>query len=211
MEIIYVFDVLCGWCFGFSPVMQEFYKKHTDIKFTVISGGLVTGNRVGPMSNMASYIEKAIPGLEKTTGVKVGEEFKRQLKLGVRIQNSLTPAIALCILKEMLPDKQVPLAHAIQQAYFVKGEDLENEDTYATIAKSFELDEVEFRRKMADPLYENMATEEFEQAKKWGITGFPAVILNKGDSLIAISNGYTTFSDLESRLESAKAMEVNEK
>jgi putative protein-disulfide isomerase len=211
MEIIYVFDVLCGWCFGFSPVMQEMYKRHADMKFTVISGGLVTGSRVGPMSNMAGYIEKAIPGLEKTTGVIVGEEFKKQLKIGARIQNSLTPAIALCILKEMLPDNQVPLAHAIQQAYFVKGEDLENEDTYAAIAKSFDLDEVEFKRKMADPRYENMANEEFEQAKKWGITGFPAVILNRGDSLIAISNGYTTFADLEKRLESAITMEVNNK
>jgi len=210
MEIIYVFDVLCGWCFGFSPVMQEFYKKNPDLKFTVISGGLVTGSRVGPMSNMASYIEKAIPGLEKTTGVKVGEEFKRQLKLGVRIQNSLTPAIALCILKEMLPDKQVQLAHALQQIYFVAGKDLENEDTYAEVAKSFDLDEVEFRRKMADPRYENMATEEFEQAKKWGITGFPAVILNRGDSLIAISNGYTTFSNLEKRLERAKEMQIKD-
>jgi putative protein-disulfide isomerase len=210
MEIIYVFDVLCGWCFGFSPVMQEFYKKHIDLKFTVISGGLVTGSRVGPMSNMASYIEKAIPGLEKTTGVKVGDEFKRQLKLGVRIQNSLTPAIALCILKEMLPDKQVQLAHALQQIYFVAGKDLENEDTYAEVAKSFDLDEVEFRRKMVDPRYENMATEEFEQAQKWGITGFPAVILNRGDSLIAISNGYTTFSDLEKRLESAKEMQIKD-
>ena len=210
MEIIYVFDVLCGWCFGFSPVMQEFYKKHIDIKFTVISGGLVTGSRVGPMSNMASYIEKAIPGLEKTTGVKVGDEFKRQLKLGVRIQNSLMPAIALCILKEMLPDKQVQLAHAFQQIYFVAGKDLENEDTYAEVAKSFDLDEVEFRRKMLDPRYENMATEEFEQAQKWGITGFPAVILNRGDSLIAISNGYTTFSDLEKRLESAKEMQIKD-
>jgi len=210
MEIIYVFDVLCGWCFGFSPVMQEFYKKHPDLKFTVISGGLVTGSRVGPMSNMASYIEKAIPGLEKTTGVKVGEEFKRQLKLGVRIQNSLTPAIALCILKEMLPDKQVQLAHALQQIYFVAGKDLENEDTYAEVAKSFDLDEVEFRRKMADPRYENMATGEFEQAQKWGITGFPAVILNRGDSLIAISNGYTTFSELEKRLENAKEMQIKD-
>jgi len=210
MEIIYVFDVLCGWCFGFSPVMQEFYKKHTDIKFTVISGGLVTGSRVGPMSNMARYIEKAIPGLEKTTGVKVGEEFKRQLKLGVRIQNSLTPAIALCVLKEMLPDKQVQLAHALQQIYFVAGKDLENEDTYVEVAKSFDLDEVEFRRKMADPRYENMATGEFEQAQKWGITGFPAVILNRGDSLIAISNGYTTFSELEKRLASAKEMQIKD-
>jgi putative protein-disulfide isomerase len=210
MEIIYVFDVLCGWCFGFSPVMQEFYKKHTDIKFTVISGGLVTGSRVGPMSNMASYIEKAIPGLEKTTGVKVGEEFKRQLKLGVRIQNSQTPAIALCVLKEMLPDKQVQLAHALQQIYFVAGKDLENEDTYVEVAKSFDLDEVEFRRKMADPRYENMATGEFEQAQKWGITGFPAVILNRGDSLIAISNGYTTFSELEKRLASAKEMQIKD-
>jgi putative protein-disulfide isomerase len=210
MEIIYIFDALCGWCFGFSPVMQELYKKHNDVKFTVISGGLVTGNRVGPMSNMASYIEKAIPGLENTTGVKVGEEFKKQLKLGVRIQNSLTPAIAFCILKEMLPDKQTPLAHAIQQAYFVKGEDLENEETYTNIAKAFFLDEVEFRRKMADPRYENMANEEFEQAKRWGITGFPAVILNRGDSLIALSNGYTTFPELEERFEHTKRIDIKD-
>ena len=55
--IYYIFDGLCGWCYGFAPVVnqlqQELGKK---VIFKVISGGMVTGSRVGPIRQMAAYI-----------------------------------------------------------------------------------------------------------------------------------------------------------
>ena len=56
----YVYDALCGWCYGFSPVMQNVAAKYDDrLNFEVISGGMVTGPRVGPIGQVAPYIKSA--------------------------------------------------------------------------------------------------------------------------------------------------------
>ena len=46
-ELLYIFDPLCGWCYGMTPVIQ---RVRTDmagqIQVSVLSGGMVTGERV---------------------------------------------------------------------------------------------------------------------------------------------------------------------
>ncbi len=50
VKLIYVYDALCGWCYGFSPVMMQLHSKYKDsIDFQVVSGGMITGNRIGPI------------------------------------------------------------------------------------------------------------------------------------------------------------------
>ncbi len=45
-RIIYVNDALCGWCYGFSPVITAIHEKYKDeLDFEVISGGMVTGSQ----------------------------------------------------------------------------------------------------------------------------------------------------------------------
>jgi len=40
VKLIYYFDALCGWCFGFSPVISQLEKEFEDrLNFEVISGG----------------------------------------------------------------------------------------------------------------------------------------------------------------------------
>ena len=77
VKLIYYFDALCGWCYGFSPVvskLQETYKNKID--FEVISGGLFLGNRVGTVNDVAPYIKAgAYKSVESRTGVKFGKSF----------------------------------------------------------------------------------------------------------------------------------------
>ncbi|NJL75411.1 MAG: hypothetical protein HC892_10655 [Saprospiraceae bacterium] len=76
MKIIYVYDALCGWCYGFSPTMQEFHNKYqSELDFEVISGGMVTKDRIGPIGEVASYISWAYKEVERTTGVQFGTSF----------------------------------------------------------------------------------------------------------------------------------------
>jgi putative protein-disulfide isomerase len=105
-EIIYVYDALCGWCYGFSPVMEKFSNKHKDeFKITVVSGGMVTGSRIGPLSEMADYISRAYKDVEKASGVKFGENYlKKTLKEGKVFLNSEPSAKALCVFQSFDPE-----------------------------------------------------------------------------------------------------------
>ena len=52
--VLYVFDPLCGWCYGFSPVMVKLNDNYKEnVKFVVISGGMVVGDRIGPLGEKA--------------------------------------------------------------------------------------------------------------------------------------------------------------
>lgn len=207
-EIIYIYDAHCGWCYGFSDVILQFADKNkSNFNFKVISGGLVIGDRVGPIGDMAEYILKAIPSLEKTTGKKVGQPYIDVLKDGSRIQNSLIPATALCVLKDLLPGKEVELAHKIQELQFVHGHDLQSDETYKELCDELGISPDVFLSKFNSNEYQQKAKDEFAQASSWDIRGFPAVILNHGDSLIALSNGYIDLPSLQSNLQQAQSLQ----
>jgi putative protein-disulfide isomerase len=203
-EIIYIYDALCGWCYGFSEVIKTFEEKYkSGYNLTVLSGGLIKGDRIGPIGAMSSYILNAIPHLEKTTGQKIGQAFIDVLKEGTRIQDSNIPARALCVFKSIAKGKDIQIAHKIQHAHFVQGLDLTEAQSYNEICLEFNIPMNEFVKKLTSEEIIKTAQLEFNQVAAWGINGFPAVILNRGDALIAISNGYTSLDNLENNLKQA--------
>jgi putative protein-disulfide isomerase len=60
MKMLYFYDALCGWCYGFSPVMQKTAEVYQDqFEFQVVSGGMISGSRIGPIGTVAPYIKTA--------------------------------------------------------------------------------------------------------------------------------------------------------
>ena len=102
IKLIYVYDALCGWCYGFSPVIDQFAKKYkNDLTFEVISGGMVTGGRIGSIGEVAGYISWAYKDVENATGIKFGNNFlNKTLKDGKAIFTSIPPAIAMSVFKD---------------------------------------------------------------------------------------------------------------
>jgi putative protein-disulfide isomerase len=96
--------------------MKQIVEKYQDeFEFEVISGGMVTGERVQPASVMADYILGAYKQVEDRTGVTFGEPFLDMLRDGTRIQSSFEPALVLRTFKTFLPEKAVLFAHDLQK------------------------------------------------------------------------------------------------
>ena len=199
---IYVFDTLCGWCYGMSPVIQRLYaEQRQKLDFVVLSGGMIRGANVKPIAGMADYIRQVAPRLEQVTGVALTPTYREQiLDKGTYLSNSEPPAIALCILKEQLPEQQVPLAGAIQKLHFEAGRDLNEAETYLPVVAQFGADEQDFLRKFADPAYAQKAQEEFATVAGWGINGFPAVY-QQNEQLYLLARGYQPYEQLLQTLE----------
>lgn len=202
-KIIYIYDAYCGWCYGFSPVITAFHEKHkNEYGFEVISGGLITGNRVGPMDpDMAKYIKSAIPRLVQITGVTVSDAYINTLGHPNRKNDSLEPAKAMSAFKKFKPNRVVEFASWLQKAQFIGAKDLTSLEIYKEAAIFFEISPEVFIKEMEAST--NAANADFMQAQKWGITGFPAVVLDRGDTLIALSNGFTDLQNLETSLQHA--------
>jgi putative protein-disulfide isomerase len=206
-EIIYVYDALCGWCYGFSPVMEKFYDQHkNEYKFTVISGGMITGSRIGPLSEMAEYIGKAYKDVEKASGVKFGEVYlKKTLKEGKVILTSEPSAKALCVYKSFNADNAVKFASALQKAIYFDGADPSDIALFASYAQKLGVDGEEFKKRMQDESFTIKAKEEFNYSSQLGVTGFPTVFIKKDNKISIISGGFCTYENLEQRVKSALA------
>jgi len=208
--VFYVFDALCGWCYGFGHVIQKFEENYRgQVQTEVLSGGMVTGSRIGPISNMADYIRQTAPRLTEITGVKFGEAyFSEIIDKGTYISNSEPPAIAFSILKEQAADKPVTLAHSLQKLQFVEGHDFNEVETYLPLAATYGIEEATFRHKFASDDYRLKAQQEFQLVNNWGISGFPAVVCQHQDSLYLAANGFTPYEQLTATIDKILAGET---
>ena len=199
MKIIYVYDALCGWCYGFSPVINQFHEKYKEsLSFEVISGGMITSSRIGPIGEVASYISWAYKDVEKATSVKFGTEFlNKTLKDGDAIFTSIPPAIALSVFKDLDPNNSIRFASDLQRAIYYDGIEPENLDAYGQIALKFGLDAKSFVSKMKDPLYEKLAEDDFKKSAELNVSGFPTIFIEINGTYHKIGSGYMPFSKLE--------------
>ncbi len=201
-KIIYCYDALCGWCYGFSPVMEKIHQQYQqDFQFEVISGGMITGERIGPVGEVAPYIKQAYKLVENTTGVKFGDDFLRVLNEGKAIFTSIPPAIALSILKEEKPEMAVPFAGALQRMIYFDGKAPDDFDAYADLAEKFRFNRQEFLEKMQDDEYHQLAEKDFQLTARLGVRGFPMVIAEMDQQYYALANGYATLEDMQERIE----------
>jgi len=199
MKIVYVYDALCGWCYGFSQVVMQFQEKYKDsLSFEVISGGMITGSKIGPIGEVASYISWAYKDVEKATGVKFGDEFlNKTLKNGDAIFTSIPPAIALSVLKNLDPKNSIRFASELQKAIYYDGIEPENLEAYGQIAFKFGLDAKSFVLKMKDPLNKKLAEDDFKKSDELNVSGFPTIFIEINGTYHKIGSGYMSFNELE--------------
>jgi len=202
-KVTYYYDALCGWCYGFSPVIEKIYHKYKDmIDFEVVSGGLFLGDRVGAINDIAPYIKAgAYKTVEERTGTKFGEKFiNESLEHNTMVLNSLPPAIALCVVKENYPEKEMAFAAMLHKAIYVDGVNPDDIANFSNYAQKLDINLDDFNTKIRDPKYVKIAKEEFATVASDGVRGYPATLLKSGEDRILLSNGYVDFEVLDHKL-----------
>lgn len=212
MKLFYVYDALCGWCYGFSPVIKNFYDKvKEELPLEVISGGMVMGEREGPIGKMAPYIKKSYKIVEERTGVKFGAAFLEELEKGELHFTSYPPSKAMGAFKMMKDTEQVDFAHAIQQAIYFEGREPDNLNTYLNIVKDFKVNPKSFSHHYNLPATEEVVLQDFHLTQQLGVKGFPNVFIEENNKFIMIAHGYTEESQLQENYQKGKELLLKER
>ena len=202
LEIIYVYDALCGWCYGFSPVMKAIYTQYQDqFNFEVLSGGMILGDREGAIGEVAPYIKQAYKTVEDTTGVKFGNAFLAVLDEGTQYFSSEKPAIALSVFKSYLPAQAVSFAHSLQSAIYHDGLDLNQNSNYQTLIEQYQLPIAEFIKKMESEEFKQNAYYDFALARQLQVSGYPAAFIKTTENqFYMIAKGYADLETMQLRI-----------
>lgn len=203
--LLYLQDTLCGWCYGFGPVMrrvQEIWSDRVDIQ--VMAGGMVVGERVGTVGDRVDVLRDAYRRIGESTGAVFGTAYvDGVLEEGTAILDSVPGAKALMTFKTFDPERAVGFAHRLQQAIYRDGMSIVDEGTFAVLAEEYGLDVDEFLTTLHDEQIAVMVDEEFAFVSSMGISGFPTVILVKEDQAMILAEGYATYEEMEFRLDLA--------
>jgi len=217
MKLIYIYDALCGWCYGFAPTMRDFYQNHKNDFETieVISGGMITGERIGAIGQVAPYIKTAYKDVENRTGVKFGEEFLKDiLEEGSAIFTSIPPSIALSVFKkeaqnnpQLAGEKNENILHFaedLQSLIYFDGIVPKDYSKYGQLAEKYKLDKMDFIEKMNNLEYEKLAEQDFQLSQDFGVNGFPTIIIQKGEEYYLFARGFVDLIEMERRFEALK-------
>jgi putative protein-disulfide isomerase len=168
----------------------------------VLSGGMMLGDREGEIGTVAPYIKEAYKTVEDTTGVKFGSQFLAILDEGTQYISSEKPAIALSIFKTYQPEKAVLFAHALQSAIYYDGIDLNQFESYTSLAEQFHLPSEEFIAKMQTEEFKQAAYYDFALARQLQVSGYPAAFIKTGgNNFYMIAKGYTDLATMKLRIE----------
>ncbi len=204
--LIYCYDAYCGWCYGFSPVIQkiaEDYKEVFDID--VLSGGMILPEKPVHIGATAGYIAKAYKNVEELSGVKFGSDYLWHINNpddSDWYPNSEKPAIAMCIFKEIYPERAVEFAADLQKALHAEGRDLTDDQAYVHLLEKYSIQEEMFFSKLNSEEYKEMAHYEFSMMKHLQVTGYPCVFIQTDDlKFTMVARGFTPYDTLKDTIE----------
>jgi putative protein-disulfide isomerase len=208
-HFIYVYDPLCGWCYGFSPVISELAVAYADeATFEIVVGGMVRGDRVGPLSEIAPYIRGALDRVESMSGVRFGTAYREDLMGEGKTWLDSEPACLVhAALKEIQSDLCLPYAAAVQRAIYFDGIAPTDEEALIAVALSVGAEEQTLRQKLSEPYTRQAMTNDFSKSEGMGVQGFPTLFMELDNRRYVLTRGWAPLTDIQGRIRQILAEE----
>ncbi|TNH43506.1 DsbA family protein [Photorhabdus luminescens] len=147
MTLHYIYDPLCGWCYGVSSLIQA-AKEVANVKIELHGGGMLTGdNRRQIDSTWRDYVLSQDKRIASLTGQTFSEQYVALLNDKSLIMDSLPPISAI-LAAEKLAGKGVDMLLAVQKAHYVRGLKISKTETLLNLANELQLDSELFQQEL---------------------------------------------------------------
>ena len=147
--------------------------------------------------------------LSNLSGIKFGEDFLWHIYNPDQSDwhpESTTPAIALSIFKDYVPEQAVAVAADLQYALNYEGRDLTDKEAYRHLLPKYGVPEDEFFAKLGEAEYREKAYYDFALVKQLQVKGFPAVLMQVSDSkFYLLAQGFTPYETVKERIDKVLA------
>lgn len=180
----YLFDPLCGWCYGAAPVLQRL-GGDSSLAIDYLPTGLFAGRGARTMdSAFADYAWSNDERIRHLTGQPFSAAYRTKV-LGVGARFDSGPAtLALTAVALTAPDRQAEALRAIQAARFVDGRDITDIAILGETLRALGLIEAADRLDRSDDALLAACRDRIEQGqaamRRFGATGVPAMIAGAG-------------------------------
>lgn len=187
-SLIYVADVMCSWCWGFAPTVERL-REDLGLDVLVVNGGLRPGDSAEAMTPKMSEFLK---GCWADVGKASGQPFDMAgLERGVEWRyDTEPPARAVATLRDADPEAALTLFHRLQKAFYAENVDIVDSGTWGPLLEGLVDDVSGFVARATSEEGRKLAWRDFSQARSWGISGFPCLLLRHKEQLSLVTRGW---------------------
>jgi putative protein-disulfide isomerase len=207
-RLVYFADTMCSWCYGFAPVMNRvLLEMGESFDFVLQAGGL----RPFHTEPLTEADKPRFRGYREQVQAASGQPFDWAFFDREGYVMDTEPASrAVVTMRALALPLAYPYMHAIQRAYFAANEDIRQSDVLARHAAAFDVAEADFLTHFASDEMKEATLQDFALARRFGVAGFPTLVLLKGTAGYMIAQGYMAAEEVTANLGRALAHEASE-
>ena len=204
----YIFDPLCGWCYGAAPLVEA-ARAVPGLTVAFHGGGMMTGsNRRQITPAWRGYVLPHDRRIEQLSGQPFGDAYLNGLLNDTTAMMDSAPPITAILAAEALAGKGLDMLHRLQRAHYVEGLRIADLPVLVVLAQQLGLDGTAFEAAYAQQAgagtQQHIAASRALLAQVGG-QGFPTFVLDDGTgklSLIDIGQFLGQPAKLQARLDS---------
>lgn len=197
LEFIYVGDPMCSWCWGFAPALERLQERYA-IPLRTVMGGLRTGAGAEPMdTEMLRYMGRYWENVAERTGQTFTQAA---LQKGGWTYDTEPSCRAVVAMRELAPADTLRWVARLHRAFYVEGVDITDLSVFPGLLDGFDVDPQRYTEVLTDTATLHRTRQDTEEARSYGVTGFPTLLFRDGEELGIITQGFTPWEQLEPAL-----------
>ncbi|MDX1620418.1 MAG: DsbA family protein [Nitriliruptorales bacterium] len=197
LELVYVGDPMCSWCWGFAPTLDKLDRRY-DVPLRVVVGGLRVGSGAESINDrFRSVLLHHWEQVEAASGQPFRQESLDREGWRYDTEPSCRAVVAF---RELAPNEVLAWMRRLHRAFYVEGVDITDPNVFPGLLEGFDVDPDQFREVYDDPATRERTWEDFEEASRYGVMGFPTLLLRDGDQFGIVTRGFVPYEQLEPAL-----------
>lgn len=201
-SLIYIADPMCAWCYGITPELEALQQALPGLPVHVVAGGL----RVGAKPVDEAFLDKLRQQWQEVAA-RASLPFDDSAMEAPAFNPDTEAACRAVVAARLLSAAAaLPVCSAILRAFHAEGRDVGRPETLAAIAvpvlreAGVDIDEAGFLAHYTSDDIARATLEDFVQTRRWGVDGFPALVLERDGRLDLVSLGYQQLPELVEKM-----------
>ncbi len=183
--LTYLFDPLCGWCYGAAPTLATLHAA-ANVDLVLLPTGLFADDGARPMTpEFAAYAWRNDTRIAELTGQHFSQEYRQAVLGDVRQAfDSSAATLALTAVSLTEPQRELEALSAIQTARFVDGQDISQVAVLVALLGELRFEPAAKMLRELSPELHYANRERIEQAqalmRAMNASGVPTLIASDG-------------------------------
>ena len=206
MNLLYIADPMCSWCYGFAKTIDALLAEPGEaapLQLALMMGGLRPYTTEPMAPERADEIFGHWAHVHEASGQPFAAAPHTALHEPGFLYDTEPASRAVVAVRTLWPQHGWKYLHAVQKAFYAAGRNVTKPEVLADVAEAQGLPRPAFAKAYASEEMRAAVRADFDQAQAWGIRGFPALILDQGERLQLVCQGYLPLASLRERLTAA--------